>query len=449
MIASPLDSALLGPLLSDPETAALFSDDAAIRAMLDFEVALATAQERVGLIPRGSAARIAAAATSLRPDWKRLGRGAAAAGHPVVALVRGLRQAAGPAADYVHRGATAQDVIDSALALRLSAAFDRFDARLASLIDELKRHAERFRNAVMAGRTRMQQAVPITFGLRAAGWLLPLARHRRRLAELRPRTLAVQFGGAAGTLGALGSRGVRVMDELALDLGLEAPPTPWHSQRDGFAEAAGWMALVSGSLAKMGHDICLMAQSEVGEVRDGSAGTSSAMPHKSNPVRSETLVTLGRANANLLATMHQALIHENERSGSAWTLEWLTLPQMAVITGASLRIGLAIAGSLEADQSRMLRNVGRSQDLLLAEAAAVCLAGSRGMAEARRTVAAASRRARESGQGLIGILERETRADMDWEALRDPSRWLGSASALIDRALAAAAQAPARTTHAG
>lgn len=439
MTVSPLDSALLGPLVSDSATAALFSDEAAVKAMLEFEAALATVEERLQLIPAGAAKRIAAAAASLEPDWNRLGAGSVAAGHPVAELVRQLRCAAGPAADHVHWGATAQDAVDTALVMRLAVALDRFDARLKGLVEMLSRLAKRYQNCVMAGRTRTQHAVPISFGVKIAGWLVPLARHRKRLAELGPRALTVQFGGAAGTLSALGTRGVEVMRGLAAELGLGVPPGPWHSQRDGLAELAGWLSLVSGTLAKMGQDLALLAQTELGEVSEGSAGRSSAMPHKSNPVRSEILVAIGRANATLLASMHQAAIHEHERSGSAWTLEWLTLPQMAVLTGSSLRLAESVAQSLEANPERMQRNIERSRGLLVAEAAMVSLSKRFSLAEARRIVADASRRARESGQELTAILEREHPAGVDWKALRNPANWLGSSAIFVERATEVAA----------
>lgn len=425
----------MSPLLSDPETAALFSDEAVIAAMLDFEAALAAAEERAGAIPAGSASRIAAAAKSMRPDVVRLGDGSAGSGHPVAALVAMLRKECGTAGDYVHRGATAQDVLDTALVMRLRTALDRFDTQIAAISDTLAAVARRHRSTVMAGRTRSQQAVPITFGLKAAGWLAPLARHRRRLAELRPRVLVLQLGGAAGTLGVLDQRGLAVMEGLGRELGLGVPSMPWHTQRDGLAELAGWLSLVSGTLARMGRDLVLLAQSEVGEVSDGSGGRSSAMPHKSNPVRSETLVAIGRANSGLLGSMHHAAIQGHERCGSAWTLEWLTLPQMTVLTGASLRIGLQVARSIQADEDRMALNIASSATVIVAEAAAVALSEHCSWEEARRIVGKAAHAAREGGTDLVDVLERQTSAPIDWDSLRDPAGLLGSADAFIKRAV--------------
>ncbi len=427
---------MLAPLLSDAETADLFSDESTLRAMLDFEVALARVEERLAAIPSGTAAAIASAAVAWKPDWKRLGQGSVEVGHPVASLVDQLRAEAGPAGDFVHWGATAQDVVDTALILRVQEALACFDARLCALVQTLADRAEQSRKAVMPGRTRYQQAVPITFGLKAASWLLPLARHRRRLAELRPRTLVVQFGGAAGTLGALGPRGVAILEGLAQELDLGVPAAPWHTQRDGMVELADWLALVTGSLAKMGQDLVLMAQTEVGEASEGSAGVSSTMPHKANPVRSEVLVAIGRMNASLLTAMQHAAVQEHERSGSGWTLEWLTLPQMAVLTGAALRHAQVLAESVAIDPERMRGNVEASHGLLFAEAAAFALASHMPLPQARMLVAEASRMSRASGEALLDILERETDVKIDWQALRNPDNCLGSAEAFLDRAIA-------------
>ena len=435
MITSPLDSPLLAPLVSDSATAAMFSEEDMVATMLGFEGALASVQERLGLIPAGMAKKIETAVFSMEVDLDRLGEETASVGHPVAELVSQLRAQAGAAGEFVHYGATAQDVIDTALVLRLAVATILMDERLRALIGSLSEKADKYRDCVMAGRTRSQHAVPITFGLKIAGWLVALVRHRERLFELQPRVLTVQFGGAAGTLGVLGTRGLEVMEGLALELDLAAPPTPWHSQRDGLAEMAGWFSLVTGTLGKMGQDLVLLSQSEAGEVIEGSGGGSSAMPHKSNPVRSEALVAIARANASLLSSMHQAAVHDHERSGSAWTLEWLTLPQMAILAGASVRIGLEVAESLEGVPERMLRNIEGSHGTLMSEAAMVALADKMPLAKARKVVADASLRARKSGENLIAILRRERAEEVDWLALEDPRRWLGSATDFVDQAI--------------
>ena len=442
MNASLLDSSLLGNLVSDPETTKYFSDEAAVREMLRFEVALATAQERLDLIPAGSAAKIRSAAEGFEPNWMGLITSTPLSGHPVTELVRELREASGPDGQYVHLGATAQDVMDTSLVTRLSVVLTIFGRRLKHLVDTLAVLADRHRKTVMAGRTRSQQAVPITFGLKAAGWLLPLARHRIRLAELWPRVMVVQFGGAAGTLSALRTEGSAVLEELARELGLGPPTAPWHTQRDGFAELAGWLSLLTGSLGKMGQDLTLMAQTEIAEAKDGSVGSSSAMPHKSNPINSELLVTIGRANATLLSSMHQAAIHEHERGGSAWTLEWLTLPQMAMLAGGALRTAHHALNHLKIDPDRMADNLACSSGTILAESAKVVLSAAIPLQEAERRVKDASQQARLTGTDLIEILQLGGPASVDWDALRDPAKWLGSSEIFIDRAIEFARAGP-------
>ncbi|MEE9210986.1 MAG: 3-carboxy-cis,cis-muconate cycloisomerase, partial [Kiloniellales bacterium] len=352
MTVSLFDSELYGGLFSDREIAALLDDRARLRAMLDVEAALARVQGRLGVIPPAAATRIAEVAESLEIDPAALAPGTAGAGVPVPALVAAPREAVGAeAGPYVHWGATSQDIMDTGLVLRLRDLLDRLDRRLAGLIQSLAALAEAHRGTVMAARTRAQQALPTTFGLKAAGWLAPLARHRERLAQLRPRLLAVQLGGAAGTLAALGTRGIEVMEALAEKLGLAVPSAPWHAQRDGFAELAAWFALVTGGLGKIGKDLVLLAQSEVGEARPKGGG-SSTLPQKTNPVAAEALVTLARFNAGLLALATEALVQAQERGGAAWSLEWLTLPQMAAATGAALRLARQALDGLGVDAAR-------------------------------------------------------------------------------------------------
>ncbi len=435
MTSAPFGARLLDNLLSDRETSALFTDRAALEAMLQFEVALAGAEESCGVIPAGCAQAIAGAARSLTPDRDALGAAVRQAGHPVTALVKQLRAAAGPRGEYVHWGATSQDVIDSALVIRLREALAGLDARLEAVIARFSQHAAAHRGTVMAGRTRSRQAVPITFGLKVAGWVAPLKRHRRRLAELRPRLLVLQFGGAAGTLAALGGRGLAVSEALAKELDLVLPPMPWHSQRDSFGEAAAWLALVTASLGKIGRDLALLSQDEVAEVHDGSAGGSSTMPQKSNPVLSEILVTAATVNAGLLASMQQAALQEHERGGAGWTAEWLLLPQMTVLTGTALRHAQTIGDTLSVRAERMRRNIDAAGGLLLAEAAAYALAAHMPLQKAQALVAQACREASASARPLIDVLRASAGAPVDWDRLSDPANSLGSADAFLSRAL--------------
>ncbi len=342
MPVSAFDHPILSALVGDEETASAFSVEADVEAMLAFEAALAEAEASIGLISPQAAARIAQVCADFSPDLAALAEGAARDGVVAPSLVKQLRQAVGePHAADVHRGATSQDVVDTSLVLRLKPILAAFDVRLDALIVALDALEAEQGETPLMGRTRMQRALPIRAADKLRAWREPLQRHRARLAALTPRLLVVQFGGAVGTRDALGGQGGAIAAELARRLGLGDGPC-WHTQRDALAEFAAWLSLVAGALGKIGQDIALMAQNEIAEIKLAEGGGSSAMPHKSNPVRAEVLVALARFNAALIAAQHQALIHENERSGAAWTLEWLILPQMVVATGAALRHAAAL-----------------------------------------------------------------------------------------------------------
>ena len=337
---------LLSALAGDPEIEAAFTDAAEIAAMLRFETALAEAEAAAGLIPAAAAARIAAACADFAPDWPALRAGLARDGVAVPELVRQLRAAVGePHAGSLHRGATSQDVIDTGLVLRLGPVLDVLDARLDALDAALAALSAREGVAPLMAQTRMQRALPFTAADKLETWRGPISRHRARLAALRPRLLRLQLGGPVGTRAELGAAAEAVAAHMAGRLGLADAPA-WHAQRDGVAEFGAWLALVAGGLGKIGQDVALMAQNEVGAVRLAGGGTSSAMAHKSNPVPAELLVALARHAAGLSGTLQTALVHENERSGAAWTLEWLVLPPLVVTAGAALRTALSLVPNL-------------------------------------------------------------------------------------------------------
>lgn len=348
MTISAFDHPLLGRLLGDDTVAVAFAVETEIRAMLGFEAALARAEAAEGVIPPEAAPVIAAACEAFEPDMAALAAGTRRDGMTVPNLIAQLRAAVGePHGAHVHHGSTSQDVIDSGLMLRLKPLLEDFDRRLDTLSAALARLADTEGDREIMGRTRMQRALPIRLSDRIATWKSPLDAHRTRLADLRPRLLALQFGGPVGTRASLGKKGDAVAARLAADLGLSSPDPVWHATRDRIAEFAGWLSLVTGSLGKIGQDVVLMAQSEVGEVRLKAGGGSSAMAHKVNPVAAEVLVALARFNATQIAGVHHALIHESERSGAAWTLEWLTLPQMIAAAAGALSLTADMLGDLE------------------------------------------------------------------------------------------------------
>lgn len=439
MSISPFDSAIYRCLLSDDELAHLFSDTAEIRSLLAVEAALARAQGKLDVIPKDAAARIADAAQSLTVAPEELAAGTGAAGVPITALVGLLRKAAGDAGAYAHYGATSQDIVDTALIYRLLSAAALIETRLSNLAHILMAQAKEHQRSVMAGRTRFQQAVPTTYGLKAAGWLSGLCRHQARLRELKPRLFVVQLGGAVGTLASLGAKGSEVVRAFAGELGLAAPAMPWHAQRDALTEFAGWLSLISGTLGKIGGDVLLLAQSEVAEARPAEGGGSSTMPQKANPIAAEVLVTLARFNAGQIAVMHGAIAQEHERGGAGWMLEWLTLPQMIVAAGAGLARATDLMGGLVIDRARMRVNVEATNGLMMAEAATFALAAHMPRGEAEKLVGEACRAA-VSGRHLADALRALTDAPFDAQALRDPASYLGAADAFIDSALAEAAE---------
>ncbi|MDZ7841178.1 MAG: 3-carboxy-cis,cis-muconate cycloisomerase [Gammaproteobacteria bacterium] len=435
MTASVFDSLIFGGLFTDDTVAAQFEDREQIRSMLRVEAALAIAEARVGLIPGEAAQHIDSVARTLDPDPSSLSAATTRDGVPVTALIDSLREAVGDsAADFVHWGATSQDIMDTSLVLRMREVTAILDQRLAGLVDTLLTLARRHAGTPMLGRTRSQGAVPTSFGLKAAGWAAPLQRHRTRLAELKPRVLAVQLGGAAGTRSVLGEHGMRVLDELARELTLACPVLPWHSHRDGMAELAGWLSLVTGSLAKLGQDIILLTQTGISEVRVGGGG-SSTMPRKNNPVGAELLVALGRHNAVLLGEMHQAMIHDHERDGAAWNSEWLSLPQMAVSAGTAIARARVLIDGLTVDTQRMSDNLQALNGLACAEAALFALARHMPRREARQLVNTAVERTGADGGHLLDRLAALTDADVDWEALKHPSNQITTAITMLEQFL--------------
>ncbi len=442
MTISPFDSAMLGNLFADAEIAALFTDDAQIASMVLFEAALASAEARAGVIPEASANRIADVCREFRPDPASLAAGTASAGVPVPALVKALKaEIGGDDARYVHFGATSQDVFDTGLVLRLRDAVAIIRRRTRKLIKALIAQAETHRATVMIGRTRSQQAVPTTFGLKAAGWLAPLVRIDQRIDTLCSGLFRLSFGGAAGTLASIGDKAMEVERNLADEL--ELPPTdmPWHSQRDVLVDFAAQLTALSGALGKMGQDLVLLAQSEIAEVQPGKGGGSSTMPHKSNPVQAEMLITLARFNAGQLGTFAQSQIHEHERSGASWLLEWLTLPQMIMATAAGLAQAVDMVPTLKINADRMAANLELSRGAMLAEAATFALAEHLGRDGADKLVKDALSRSAANQSNLFDELPKLTDVGIDWARLRDPANYIGQADSYVERVVTTARRA--------
>jgi 3-carboxy-cis,cis-muconate cycloisomerase len=430
---------LLAAQFQDEPTTRIFSEAQHIRYLLQVEVALARSEAKLGVIPLEAAQAIAAAADTLHIDTARLSSETERDGVPITELVKQLRaHVGGEAAHFVHWGATTQDILDTALVLQIRDALAALSAQHSSLSAQLAALANTHRHTIMAGRTHSQQALPITFGFKAACWLAPLLRHRERLTQLLPRVLVVQFGGAVGTLAALGEMGYHVQKIFAEELKLNVPTLPWHTQRDGLVEVANWLSLITGSLAKMAQDIILMAQSEVGELSesgDATRGGSSTMPQKSNPIVSERIVAAARTNATLQANMHHALIHEHERSTHGWQMEWLTLPQMFALTAGALKSANFLASNLVVNVERMAQNVRDSNGLMLAERLSLALTPALGREKAKQVLREACEVAIRENRHVVDVLQLMTDAKLDWKNLRDESNYLGATQEFINRVL--------------
>ena len=346
MSISPFDHPFLSGLIGDEEAAQWFSVESDIAAMLQFEIALAEAEAAENIIENAAAEAIEKACQAFSPDMAALKSAVALDGVVIPELIRQLREFVPQEhRASLHLGATSQDVIDTSMMIRLKPVVTRLETGLSDIIAELDQLEKTFGNNGLMGHTRMQVAIPITVGDRIESWRGPLLRHRKRLNILKLDFPVIQFGGAAGTLEKLGDKGPAVRKRMAALLGLHDTPQ-WHSQRDIIVEFADFLSLISGSLGKIGQDIALLAQGST-ELKLSGGGKSSAMPHKQNPVLAELLVALARYNATQVSGMHHALIHEQERSGAAWTLEWMILPSMVATTITALRSAGSLLGSIE------------------------------------------------------------------------------------------------------
>ncbi|TWP50457.1 adenylosuccinate lyase family protein [Lentzea tibetensis] len=406
-------SDLFGPLFGNPAVDRELSSAAWVRAMLDFERALFAVSARAGIVPPGEF-------PSVEVDPAALGSAALASGNPVVPLVSLLRSVQ----PWAHHGATSQDVLDTAMSLVARRALAPLRADLAAVASSCARLAAAHRDTVMAGRTLYQQAVPTTFGLKCAGWLVALDRATERLCDVE---LAVQFGGAAGTLAVTGD----LVGELAAELDLSAPLLPWHTDRTRVADLACALGTVAGVLGKIAGDVLLLSQTEVGEVAEGTGGGSSAMPHKQNPTRSVLVSACTRRTPGLVQTLLAQMPQEHERAGGAWHAEWETVTELLrLVGGAALHARELLAG-LRVDGERMRHNLGLTEGLVMSEHLATVL----GRATAQAAVAEAAR----TGKPLRDVLLADPGVSLDVQEIDrvlDPGDALGSAGAFVDRVLA-------------
>jgi 3-carboxy-cis,cis-muconate cycloisomerase len=400
------------------------------------------------VIPSGAVDAIVAACKANHIDADALMTGAAAGGNLAIPLVKQLTavvKASDPeAAKYVHWGATSQDIIDTGVVLQLRGALDLIDADLLSLSNALVKQAEHHKQTPMIGRTWLQQALPITLGLKFAQWLDAVTRHRARLSELKVRALVLQFGGAAGTLASLRDKALPVAQSLADDLRLQMPALPWHTQRDRIAEAASFLGMLTGTLGKIARDISLMMQTELGEVAEPAAagkGGSSTMPHKRNPVGCAAVLTAATRAPNLVATIFAGMVQEHERALGGWQAEWEALPDLARLTAGALSNILGIVPSMEINVDRLKKNLDVTNGLVLGEAVMLALGDAIGRMDAHKLVEGASKTSIANGTTLFDalaanetVMQHLSRDQL--QRLLDPANYVGQAQAFVDAAIA-------------
>ncbi|WP_433589431.1 3-carboxy-cis,cis-muconate cycloisomerase [Pseudomonas koreensis] len=426
----------------------VFCDQGRVQAMLDFEAALARAEARVGVIPASAVAPIATACDASLYDFAALGEAIATAGNSAIPLVKALgKQIAATDAEaerYVHLGATSQDVMDSGLVLQLRQALALIERDLADLADSLATQAKRHAATPLAGRTWLQHATPVTLGMKIAGWLGAVTRSRQRLRELKRRLLVLQFGGASGTLAALGEQALPIAQALAEELQLTLPEQPWHTQRDRIVEFGAVLGLIAGSLGKLGRDVSLLMQTEAAEVFEPSApgkGGSSTMPHKRNPVGAAVLIGAATRVPGLVSTLFSAMPQEHERSLGLWHAEWETLPEICCLVSGALQQARLLADGLEVDAERMTRNLELTQGLVLAEAVSIVLAQRVGRDTAHHLLEQCCKRAVAEQRHLRAVLgdEPQVTAELssaELDHLLDPAHYLGQAHVWVERAVA-------------
>ncbi|MGY1431948.1 MULTISPECIES: 3-carboxy-cis,cis-muconate cycloisomerase [unclassified Streptomyces] len=434
------DAGLLAPGWAGSPAADATDDRALVRALLDAEAALTRAQAGLGLAPEEAARAVTEAADPARFDASSLAERARGGGNPVIPLVADLTQAVGEEhGPYVHRGATSQDILDSALMLVAARALEPLLVDLGRTERALARLAAEHRDTAMPGRTLTQHAVPTTFGLKAAGWRALVLDARDRTAAVRS-ALPAQLGGAAGTLAAFGAYGAP--DPLALpaayarELGLCAPLLPWHTLRTPVADLAGCLAFAAGALGKIAADVLTLSRTEIGELAEGSGGGSSAMPHKANPVRSTLIAAAARRAPQLAATLYGSLAAEDERPAGAWHAEWEPLRDLLRLTGGAARDAAELTEGLQVRPEAMREHLALTHGLIVSERLSAELAPVLGRARAKALLTELAGRTYTEDRSLAELLaEVPELKGLDLTALTDPARYTGSAGALTDRAL--------------
>jgi 3-carboxy-cis,cis-muconate cycloisomerase len=431
---------LVDPLFGNPAVDAAVSDTAWIQAMLDFEAALAQSEADAGLVPASTAAEIAAACRAASFDVTDIGRQSVASGNPAAPLVRALTDAvSADAQQYVHLGATSQDVIDTAFSLMARNALDVILDDMSMVAAACSALAETHRHALMTSRTLLQPATPTTFGFKAAGWLVSVDEARALLKRVRFERLALQLGGAAGTLASMEGSGVGIAHRLAGHLGLAEPVLAWHTDRTRVAELASALGVAVGVAGKVARDVVLLAQAEVAEAGESEHGTSSTLPQKRNPVRAVLILAAAERAPGMVSTVLHCMVQEHERAAGAWHAEWETIRELLRVAGGASHNAAVLLGSLHVDPRRMAENLASDGGLVMAEHLALQLSRPAGRSVAREVVRRCTEESidRRVAFAAVARADPEVRLHLSEEqiaAALDPAGYLGSIDELIQRA---------------
>jgi 3-carboxy-cis,cis-muconate cycloisomerase len=446
MPTSAIDSLIFRDIFGDPEVRAIWSDENRTQRYMDFEAALARAQASIGMIPKEAAAEITRVCKVENIDWAQLEKETLNIGYPVLGVVHQIaKHCKGDAGNFCHWGATTQDITDTATIMQMRESFDVIGKKLDAAIAATAKLAKDHRDTPMAGRSNLQQAVPITFGFKLARLLATLQRHKQRLAEIRPRMEVFEFGGACGTLASLGDRGLEVQTALAKELDLAQPDIAWHTERDRIAEAGCFLGLLTGTLGKFATDLKLMMQTEVGEASEPfipNRGSSSTMPQKRNPISSVYITACAASVRQGVAALLDAMMEDHERATGPWEIEWITLPSIFTLAAGALNQAVFVLEGLEVHADGMKKNLDLTHGLIVSEAVMMGLAPKLGRDRAHDLVYEMVHKTGNEGMPLSDLLQQNKEISSQLGAdevkkLTDPAGYLGVAGAMVDRVLQA------------
>ena len=444
MPSTLLDSAVFRDIFTTPAMRNVFSDENRVQKYLDFEAALARAQAKLKIIPQEACDEIVKHCTADKIDMAKLKEATERIGYPVLPVVQQLvKLCKDRLGEWSHWGATTQDITDTATVMVLREALDLVEKEINGICGALAELAKKYRDTPMAGRSNLQQAVPITFGYKMATMLASFERHKERLAQLKKRLLVVEFGGAAGTLSSLGKDGLKCQEELAKELKLGQPVATWHTVRDTIAEVGCFLGLVTGSCGKIAFDVKLLMQTEVEEVYEPfheGRGSSSTMPQKRNPISSVYITAQTGIVKQLVAALLEAMVEDHERATGPWEIEWIVLPEIFMLAAGALAQTKFVVSGLQVNEKKMLENLDITKGLIMSEAVMMGLGPTLGRNIAHDMVYDVCRLVVKTGRPLIDLLVEDkeiskhaTRAQL--EKMVDPANYLGVAGEMVDRVL--------------